>query len=70
MVAFVVHQLSTFSKDFFSETTRPVSFSFHMQLPGKGEKKVYIFCPGHITKMAAMPIYGKDLKKSYPEPLG
>ena len=24
--------------------------------------------PGHMTKMAAMPIYGKNLKKSSPEP--
>ena len=27
--------------------------------------------PGHMTKMAAMPIYGKNLKKSSsPEPKG
>ena len=27
-------------------------------------------CPGHMTKMAAMPIYGKTLKKSSsPEPI-
>ena len=27
--------------------------------------------PGHVTKMAAMPIYGKKLKKSSsPEPKG
>ena len=24
---------------------------------------------GHMTKMAAMPIYGKNLKKSSPEPI-
>ena len=41
-----------------------------MQPPGKGRKKVYIFGPGHMTKMATMPIYGKNLKKSSsPEPL-
>ena len=30
-------------------------------LLGKGEK-VYINGPGQMTKMAAMPIYGKNLK--------
>ena len=35
-----------------------------------GGKKVYIFGLGHMTKMAAMPIYGKKHKKSSsPEPL-
>ena len=28
------------------------------------EKKLYINCPGHMTKMAAMPIYGKNLQIS------
>ena len=47
----------------------PISFQFHMQPSSKGGEKVYIFCPGHKTKMAAMPIYGKNLTKSSPEPL-
>ena len=34
---------STFSKDFYSETSEPISFEFHMQPSGKGGKKVYIF---------------------------
>ena len=29
---------------------------------GKGVKKIYIFGPGHMTKMAASHIYGKTLK--------
>ena len=37
-----------------------------MQPPWQGGKKVYINGPGHMTKMAAMPIYGKNLKKSSP----
>ena len=48
--------LSTFLKDFSSENTGPISVTFHMQSLGKGGKKVYIFCPGHITKMATLPI--------------
>ena len=57
--------LSTFLKDFSSENTGPISIKFHMQPLGKGGKKVYIFCPGHITKMATLPIYGKNLKKIF-----
>ena len=31
---------------------------FHAEPPWEGGKKVYINGPGHMTKMAAMPIYG------------
>ena len=41
--------LSTFSKGFFSETTLAISFEYYIQPLGKGEKKVYIFRPGHMT---------------------
>ena len=34
-----------------------------MEPPLEGGTKVYINGPGHMTKMAAMPIYGKNLKK-------
>ena len=38
----VVNCLSTFTKNFSSESTRPISFKVHMQPSGKGLKKVYI----------------------------
>ena len=60
-----VSRPSTFSKDFSSETTGPISIKFDMQPLDRGGKKVYIFRPGHLTKMAAMPIYGKNLKKIF-----
>ena len=64
-----VRRPSTFTKDFSSETTGPISIKFHMQPLDRGGKKVCIFRLGHMTKMAAMPIYGKNLKKSSsPEP--
>ena len=45
--------------------------NFICSLLAKGGKKVYIFHPGHMTKMATMPTYGKNLKKSSsPEPIG
>ena len=42
-----------------------------MESPWDGGTKVCSNGPGHMTKMAAMPIYGKNLKKSSsPEPKG
>ena len=55
--------LSTHSLN-ISETTGPVKVKFHMEPLWDGETKVCSDCPGHMTKMAAMPIYGKNLKKS------
>ena len=46
------------------------SVKFHMEPPRDGETKVCSTGPGHMSKMAAMPIYGKTLKKSSPEPKG
>ena len=62
--------LSIFSNIFSSETTGPIEAKFHMEPPWDGGKKVFSNGPGHMTKMAAMPIYGKNLKKSSPEPKG
>ena len=46
-----------------------IKAKFYMEPPWEGGTKVYINGPGHMTKMAAMPIYGKNLKKSSsPEP--
>ena len=33
-----------------------------MESPREGGTKVYENGPGHMTKMAAMPIYGKNFK--------
>ena len=55
-------------KIFFSETAWPIKAKFYVEPPWEGVTKVYINRPGHMTKMAAMPIYGKNLKKSSPEP--
>ena len=40
----------------------PIDASFHMEFPWDRGMKVYLNGPGHITKMAAMPIYDKTLK--------
>ena len=52
----------TFSNVFFSKTARPIKAKLYEEPPWKGGKKAYINCHGHMTKMAAMPIYGKTLK--------
>ena len=46
---------------FTSETALPIKAKFYVEPPREGGKKVYINGPGHMTKMAAIPIYGKNL---------
>ena len=63
--------LSTFSNIFSSETIGPIEAKFHVEPPLDRGTKVCSNGTGHMTKMAAMPIYGKNLKKSSsPEPKG
>ena len=61
---------STFSNTLSSETSGPVELKFYMETPWDGGTKVCSNGPGHITKMAAKPIYGKTPKKSSPKPEG
>ena len=46
---------------FFSETAWPIKAKLYVEPPWEGGTKVYINGPGHMTKMAAMSIYGKNL---------
>ena len=55
------HSVSTFSNIFSSETTGPAEAKFCMEPPWDGGTKVCSNGLGHMTKMAAMPIYGKNL---------
>ena len=54
-----------FSKIFFSETAWPIKAKFYMKHLWEGGTNVYIRNPGHMTKMAAMPIYGKIPSKIF-----
>ena len=47
---------------FFSETTGPIKVIFHTKLLWNRGKKVWSNGPSHMTKMAGMPIYGKNFK--------
>ena len=53
------------SNIFFSETAWPIKAKFYVEPPWVGETK---FCSrhlGHMTKMAATPIYGKNPSKIF-----
>ena len=60
------HSLNIFS----SETAWPIKVKFYMEPPWDGGMKVCSNGPGHMTKMAAIPMCGKNLKKSSLEPKG
>ena len=61
------HSDSTFSNFFSLETTRLFEAKCHVDHPWNGGMKICSNGPGHMTKMATMPIYGK---KSSLEPKG
>ena len=48
--------VSTFSNIFSAETTGLIEATFHEEPPSDGGTKVCLNGPGHMTKMAAMPI--------------
>ena len=66
-----VRRRSQCSKIFFSETAGPIKAKFYVEPPSVGGT---IFCSrhlGHMTKMAATSLYGKNPQKySSPEPAG
>ena len=55
------------SKIFFSKTTRPVKVKvkFYRKHLYEGGTNVIINIPGHMIKMATMPIYGKNPSKIF-----
>ena len=55
------HSDSTFSNFFSLETARQIEAKFHVEPPLDGVMKVNANGLCHMTKMAAMPIYDKNL---------
>ena len=49
-------------KTCFLKTVESFGTKIHMKALGRIGMKIYINELGHMTKMAAMPIYGKNLK--------
>ena len=56
-----VRRRQQFLNIFSSETALPIKAKFYVEPSWEGGTKVYINGPGHMTKMAAMPIYGENL---------
>ena len=57
------HSDSIFSNFFFLETAWPIEAKFYVEPPCDEGAKVLSNGLGHMTKMAAMPICGKNLKQ-------
>ena len=49
----------------FSQTIGQIEFKFHMKNPYDKLAKIYAKYFGHMTKMAAKPIYGKNPLKIF-----
>ena len=58
------HAYSTFSNFFSLETARPIKAKFHVEPTWDEGTNDCSNGSGHMTSMAAMPIYGIHLKKS------
>ena len=56
------HSDSTFSNIFSLETALPIEAKFYVAPPWDTGTKVCSNGPGHMTKLAAIPIYGTILK--------
>ena len=55
----------TLFEHFSWETTEPIEAKFHMEFPWDVGTKICSNGSGHMTKMAAMPIYGKKPLKIF-----
>ena len=53
------------SVHFFSKTARLSKAKLYAEPPWEGRMLYCINGPGHMTKMAAKPIYGKNLQKLF-----
>ena len=66
-----MYLLPTFSNIFSSETIGLIEAKFHVEPPWDRGTKICSNDPGHITKLATIPLYGKNHKKSsFLEPKG
>ena len=58
------HQCQHFQTSFPEKTTMPTEAKFHLAPQWDGGTKVCSNGPGHMTKMATMLIYDKNMKNS------
>ena len=59
--------ISIIFSDYHSITAWPIKVKFYVEPPWEGGKKLYLSGPGHMTKLAATPIYGKNLQNTSTE---
>ena len=57
--------LQKYSKIFLCESALPIKAKFYMKHLQEEGTSVFINYLGHMTKMAAMPIYGKNPSKIF-----
>ena len=58
-VAHIIVVPSIYSSLVFSQTVGPIELKFHVKTPYDKLAKIYTKHFGHMTKIAAIPIYGK-----------
>ena len=54
-----------FARAVFSQTISSIELKFHVKTPYDRLAKIYAKYFGHMTKMAATPIYGKNPLKIF-----
>ena len=59
------HSDSTFANFFSLEMAEPIEARFHVKPPWDWRTKFCSYGPGHMTSMAAMPIYGERSHDQY-----
>ena len=55
-----IHWDSIFSNFFSAITAVPIKTKFHREAPWDGRTNDYSIGSGHMTKLAAIPIYGNN----------
>ena len=58
------HSDSRFSNCFFLETAWPIKAKFYVEPPWDSRTKIWSNGPAHMTKLAVMPIHGKNISTS------
>ena len=56
---------SIYQNTVFSQTIGPILLKFHVKTPYDKLAKIYTKYFGHMTKMTATPIYGKNPLKNF-----
>ena len=68
--SFIDTQIPHFQTSFLQKTLRSFEAKFPIEPPWDVGMKICSNVQGHMTKMASMPIYGKNLQKSPSVPRG